>query len=116
VELLAEEFESGTTKINLIGRLDIQGAQAVDLKFTGLAAARGGFVILDLSQVSFIASIGIRTILSNARALLQRGGKMVLYGPQPHVEKVLKAAGVDMIMEIFNDLNEAQAALKVSAS
>jgi anti-sigma B factor antagonist len=116
VELLAEEFESGTTKINLIGRLDIQGAQAVDLKFTGLAAARGGFVILDLSQLSFIASIGIRTILNNARALLHRGGRMVLYRPQPHVEKVLKVAGVDMVMGIFNDLNDARAALKGSAT
>jgi len=116
VELQTEEFESGTTKINLIGRLDIAGTQAVDLKFTALTAARGGFVIVDLSQVSFLASIGIRMFVSNARALLQRRGKMVLYNPQPNVDKVLKTTGIDTIIGIFNDLDQAREALTVSDS
>jgi anti-anti-sigma factor len=116
VELQTEELESGTTKINLIGKLDIEGTQAVDLKFTALTAARGGFVITDLSQVSFLASIGIRMLVSNAKALRQRRGKMVLYNPQPHVDAVLKAAGIDTIIETFSDLNQAREALRVGAS
>ena len=34
--------------------------------------------ILDLRDVSFLASIGIRNIISSARALDQKGGRMVI--------------------------------------
>jgi anti-anti-sigma factor len=35
-------------------------------------------VIVDLSGVDFLASMGVRLLLSNAKALGSRGGKMVI--------------------------------------
>ncbi len=108
MQMQTEESEDGITIITLIGKLDIAGTQEIDVRFTALTATRKGLVIVDLSQVSFLASIGIRTLVSSAKALARHGGKAVLLKPQPAVENVLKTSGIDAILPIFHDLETAQ--------
>ena len=64
-----------------------------------------------LSGLDFLASIGIRAILQNARAHRMRGGGMVLLAPPPLVDEVLRAAGVSNVVPIVADLEAARAAL-----
>ncbi|MCU0935038.1 MAG: STAS domain-containing protein [Gammaproteobacteria bacterium] len=109
------QAEDGVTRVSLAGRMDIEGTQAIDLKFTALTANRRAGVIVDLSQVSFLASIGIRTLLSSAKALSQKGGKMVLLGPQPMVATALTTAGIDLLIPIVADEQAARAALSGAA-
>jgi anti-sigma B factor antagonist len=104
------ELENGITKIVLSGRMDIEGATAVDLRFSVIAGARKK-VAVDLSEVTFMASLGIRTLMLSAKAIANKGGKMVLVGPQPHVEKVLETTGVNSIIPIVRTLDEAAVAL-----
>jgi anti-anti-sigma factor len=110
------QLEDGVTRVNLAGRMDIEGTQAIDLKFTALTANRRAAVIVDLSQVTFLASIGMRTLLSSAKALSQKGGKMVLLSPQPMVATALSTAGIDLLIPIVADLDAARAALAGHAS
>ncbi len=67
--------------IQLDGRLDLQGVMEVELKFTAYAASEKAGVVVDLSQVPFLASIGLRMLLTSAKAVQKRGGKMVLLIP-----------------------------------
>ncbi len=108
MEIQIEELGEGTARVNLAGRMDIAGMEEIDVRFTALAAARRGLVIVDLSQVSFLASIGIRTLVSTAKALARHGGRMVLLTPQPVVENVLKTSGIDTVLPIFFDLDTAR--------
>ncbi len=98
-------------RVRLIGRMDIGGVDAIALPFAGLAATDDRRVIVDLSGVDFMASIGIRAILQNARAHRRRGGAMVLLAPRPLVREVLEAAGVASLVPIADDLESARAAL-----
>jgi len=98
-------------KIVLDGRLDIEGAAAVDLKMNLIAGSRMA-VLMDLQRVSFLASIGLRSLVIPARTIRNRGGKVVLYAPSEMVEKVLKTSGIDTIIPIHHDLNNAVAALQ----
>jgi anti-sigma B factor antagonist len=111
MELATEEIEGGITRIVLDGRLDIAGAGAIDLRFNTLAGSRRA-VVVDLSRVSFLASMGIRLLLTGAKAANSKGGKMVLLGPDPAVEKVLKTAGIDTLISIHHDAAGAIAAVK----
>jgi anti-anti-sigma factor len=101
----------GLTRATLAGRLDIAGAQAVDLRFSVLAGAAGALIV-DLSQVSFIASMGVRTLMLTAKTLLRRGGKMAVCGADGNVEQVLRATGFDEIVTLYPDFEAAAAALK----
>ena len=115
MELTTEQLPDGVEKIALAGRMDSAGTQEIDLRFTALTATRAALIVVDLSQVSFLASIGIRSLLLSARALSRRGGRMVLASPQPRVEEVLKVAGIDTLISIYADVGSACVALKTAS-
>ena len=110
MKLSTESMDGGITRILLDGRLDIQGAAAVDLKMNVLAGSNK-FLLIDLSNVSFLGSMGLRSIVIPAQAVSRRGGKVALFNPVPMVEEVLKASNIDQIIPIFHDLDSAVAAL-----
>jgi anti-sigma B factor antagonist len=116
MELKTEQLADGVEKIALIGRLDNAGAQDIDLRFTALTATQKTLAVIDLSEVSFLASIGIRTLVTNARAQSRRGGAIALANPQPLVAEVLKVAGIDTIIPVYPDVDAACSALKAAAS
>ncbi len=106
-----ESMEGEITRILLDGRLDIDGAAAIDLRMNVLAGS-AKFLLIDLRNVSFIGSMGLRSIVVPAQAVRRRGGKVALLGPIPMVEEVLKASNIDQVIPIFHDLDSAVAALR----
>jgi anti-anti-sigma factor len=111
MNITEEELAGGVTRVMLEGRLDIEGARALDAKMATLAAGRN-FVIIDLERVSFIASMGLRSLVMPARTIKGSGGKIVLLKPNEMVEKVLKTSGIDTVIPIHKDLQSALAALQ----
>lgn len=110
MEMKVEELDGGVTKVTLSGRLDTTGAGQIDLKFSTIAGARRS-IIVDMSGVSFLASLGIRVLLIGAKAAASKGGKMVLLSPDPNVVAVLKSARIDTLIPLINDWDEAVAAV-----
>jgi anti-anti-sigma factor len=104
------EEADGVTIAALNGRLDVAGAGAIELKFNALAGARRALVV-DLSQVSFVASMGIRLLLIAGKTVTAKGGKMTLLAPVPEVETVLKTAGIASIIPISATRGAALAAV-----
>lgn len=108
--LSTESMDGGITRVNLDGRLDIEGAAAIDLRMNVLAGS-SKFLLLDISKVSFLGSMGLRSLVLPAQAVRRRGGKMALFGPVPLVREVLKASNIDEIIPIFHDFDAAVASL-----
>jgi len=102
MNLEVAELENGITKVTLSGRLDIEGALKIDSEFNAVAEEKKK-VVVDLSDVTFIASLGIRTLIIGAKAAASNGGKMVLLDPQPNVERVLRTSRVDTVIPIAHD-------------
>lgn len=67
--------------------------------------------MVNLAGVSFLASIGLRTLLSTARAQSQRGGKLVLAAAEPLVRKVIETSGIDQLIPTYASVDEARVAL-----
>jgi len=116
MELQTEQLADGINKLALAGRMDGPGVQEIDLRFTALTAAQKALIVVDLSLVSFLASIGIRTLVISAKALRRRGGHMALLSPQPQVADVLRTAGIESVIPTYHDLEMAVGALKSSAA
>jgi anti-anti-sigma factor len=112
MECVVEDVEPGITLIRLSGRLDIAGANAIDLRFSALSGSRRALVV-DITAVSFLASMGIRLLLTGAKTAASRGGRLVLMGPEPEVMKVLTMAGIDTLIPIHPDTESAFAAVKL---
>ena len=101
-----EEVAPAITKVNLRGRLDANGVQTISTTFDRVASTQANLIV-DLSRVTFIASTGLRTLISAARSVAARDGQMVFLGPEASVESVLITSGTDAVVRIYHDLAEA---------
>jgi anti-sigma B factor antagonist len=98
-------------RITLTGRLDIAGTEAIATRFSALCASAERRVVVDLSSVSFLSSIGIRALVGSAKAQQQRGGRMVLVvEANSSVAKTLETTGIDALIPMFTDSVEAEKA------
>jgi anti-sigma B factor antagonist len=113
MKMAVEPVLPGVVKVILDGRLDITGAGIIDLQFSAIAGSHRG-VVVDLASVSFLASIGIRTLLLGAKAVQRRGGCFILLNPVDEVERVLEVMGVTELMPIYRDSAAALAAASAS--
>jgi anti-sigma B factor antagonist len=113
-----EDLNEQIRRINLSGRLDIAGTQEISIKFTALSCSKTQHVIVDLTEVSFLSSMGIRELIGNAKALQQRGGFMVLLveAKNSAVVKTLESTGIDDLIPLFGDVNQAIEALLAKIS
>jgi len=106
-----EDVSESYRRIAISGRLDGPGTDEIAVKFTALATGTRPRVVVDLTGINFLASIGIRALLSSAKALQQKGGRMVLFvGANSAVTKTLEATGIDILIPMFADAAEAEKA------
>jgi anti-sigma B factor antagonist len=110
MEIVTSEDRGTTARVALTGRLDIVGAEKIALPLATLAGAKQGLIV-DMSGVSFIASIGIRHLVSAAKALSRRKGLLVLLNPTEMVAEVLTSSGLTNLLPIMRSDAEAAAAL-----
>jgi anti-anti-sigma factor len=112
VELSIIERSDELTQVALVGRLDAVGVQEVGPRFQGATASRGKPTIIDLTQLEFIASLGLGMLLSCARTLHSRGARAVIVNPQPLVAKALETAHMDSVIPVVSSVQEAEAVLE----
>jgi len=103
------------THIALSGRVDLQGIGDLDWEFTRQTVTRKKPVLVDISDVDFLASIGLRMLVKVAKALSKNNAKMLLLKPHSNVEEVLRTSGFDKIMPIGHDYENAVKTLKNSS-
>ena len=106
------ELDSGVTRVVLTGRIDIAGAQAIDMPMSVVGGSRRA-VVIDLAGVEFMASMGLRSVVMCARSVQSKGGKVVLLAPRPEVLEVIQVSGIDELIPVF--VNEAEALAAMTA-
>ena len=104
-----------TARVTLSGKLDIQGAETISLPLATLSGAKQN-VVIDMSGVPFIASIGIRHLMSATKSLSRRGGRLVLFKPTEPVLEVLKTSGITDLISTATTEDEVRALVGGSAT
>ncbi|HLO32522.1 MAG TPA: STAS domain-containing protein [Anaerolineales bacterium] len=107
MQLQYNELENGIRLIKLKGALDIKGTDAVEVEFVHHCMGENVRVLVDLSRVNYISSIGIPMLINSAKSVALHGGKLVLLNPQRAVEDILELAGIPLIVPIYEDSDKA---------
>ena len=94
-------------KIVLTGRLDTTGVDHVETKFGAAIVPGGKATVVDLTEVSFLASMGIRMLITTTRALSRKGAKLALYGATPGVMDVIETTALSDIIPVAGSESEA---------
>jgi anti-anti-sigma factor len=103
------ESTAGTAKVaGLRGRLDTATAPAAETRLLEMLAD-GGRVVVDLAEVHYVSSAGLRVLLKAAKMARVAGGGFAVAGPQPSVREVLEISGFDKILEIHATRDAAAA-------
>jgi anti-sigma B factor antagonist len=110
MNIAISDFGTAAKRVTLTGKLDIAGAQKIELPLATLAGTRGNLVI-DMAGVDFIASIGIRQLVMAAKAITRGAGRLVLLGPTAAVTEALEMSGLLDLLPIVRSEEEAQTAL-----
>ena len=110
MDMNVTETADGVTHVALDGRFDIAGAQEVDSRFPALVET-SKLLVVDLTKVSFIASLGVRTLMLSAKAILRRGAGMAVCGAHENVDKVLRSTGLNEVAGLYPDFASASEAL-----
>ncbi len=96
--------------ISLKSRLDAFGASQLDEAVKKFIKDDDFFVVIDMRDVSYLSSGGIRTLLVIEKMLKKKGGMIQLCNVNPYPLKVLEMAGFDQLFSIYST---KEAAIKV---
>ena len=111
MQIFTEELQDGITLVILEGRMDIEGANSVNLDLNIIAGSKTA-VLVDMQKVSYIASIGIGVLVTVAKTIKKKGGKFAILAPIPVVDKVLRTADIYQVFPVHYELEPALAAMK----
>src|SRR5262249_36061472 len=110
MEIRISEFGNRGKKVTLVGKLDIAGAESIDLPLATVAGPRQS-TVLAIRWVEFTASIAMRHLRTAAKAVARGDGKFLLLNPTPLVTEVLITAGLQELLPIVRSEDEALAVL-----
>lgn len=101
--------QSDLRVVPLAGRIDAATAPVVNKAVR--AAMEDGVrqIVVELREVTFLSSSGLRTLLLLARELRRDGGDLVLCALQPQVAEVFHLTGFDQIFQLHHTREEAAA-------
>jgi anti-sigma B factor antagonist len=106
MQITVSDEAGPTARVGLVGKLDIAGAEVVAMPLATLAGSKTGLIV-DMSGVTFLASIGIRHLVSATKTLARRGGRLVLVNPNDMVKDVLVTSGVSDMLPMVSTEREA---------
>jgi anti-anti-sigma factor len=106
------EASEPVTFLALEGSLNIAGAKEIRSEFLEIIQSRALPVILDFSEVDFLASFGMRLLIEAHKSVALDNHVVVILNPQPSVEKVLESAGLSSIISTASTREEALALAK----
>ena len=101
---------NGVTVVAVNGELDTNSAPVAQQQILPLAAA-GVRMVLDMREVPYMSSAGIRMLLSTYRQVTTNGGKVVLVGIADDVKETMSITGFLKFFQTFDTLEDGQKAV-----
>ena len=96
--------EGAERSVRVVGDVDVASAdvvaRAVHEALREAAEGAGGTVVVDLAEVGFLDSSGVRALLTAREAALSAEVTLTLRNPRPAVVRVLEVTGVAPVFEL----------------
>ncbi len=103
------EVRPGAVVLRLRGSAGMWAVEDLRRAIDGAIAAKQPLVVLELSGLEFVASLGMGEFLRLAAAQRDAGGRAAAAGPPPEIARALRRARIDALIPICADLGEALA-------
>jgi anti-sigma B factor antagonist len=108
-EEVAIDDREGWQVLRLAGEIDVASAPGLRDRLVSLSTNGNAAVVVDLSHVTFIDSMGLSALVSGMKRARAHGGDLRLAGPTEHVAKVLSITRLDRAFVVGDTVDDAVA-------
>ena len=100
---------SATVLVLADRRLDRSNAGAFNAELDSIAGNACRVVVIDMQELDYISSAGLRAIMQAERKMQQQGGSLALCSLSSNVRAVFETSGFDQLIAIHPTRAEAAA-------
>jgi anti-sigma B factor antagonist len=105
--VMSVEKQPGIFVVSAYGSLDTNTHEILEKKIDYLLSNGAAKVItLDMKEIEYISSMGVRVILKTKKALARRGGNFLIANVQPQIKRVFEIINALPSLQIFSSLEE----------
>ncbi len=98
-----------TIVVHIHGSATMNYSSQVQDTLEDLAAKQVPVIVLDLSDMDFICSVGLGAIITGHLKCRHHNGQIRLVNPQPAVRKLLETTRLTKLFPIYDNLEDAVA-------
>jgi anti-anti-sigma factor len=104
---ISTKKENNAVVVSVKGRMDAVTSPEFEKNLSALIATGETTFLINLSQLEYISSAGLRSILTIAKQLKAKDGKIFFAALQGAVKDVFQISGFGTIFKIFETEEEA---------
>ena len=108
-QLAVEPVSDDASVVTVIGELDLSTVPALRGALSGALDRGISRLVVDLSAVTFVDSVGVGAILHSKRRLGTDGLLAVVLAPDTYARVIFDVVGADAVVEVFQTRTEAVA-------
>jgi len=99
------------------GRIDFAGAQVLEQALAPAIAPEGSVrgIVIDLKDVDYISSVGLRVLMVAAKAMRARGAAIAVASLQPVVAEIFEISRFHHVVDVRGSVRDAIAAISPQA-
>lgn len=107
LDIKIEPEKDGRVRVALNGRLDTQTYEQCEQRLAPVLAACPKVLILDLVNLAYLSSMGLRVLMKTNKAMSAHQGKLLLTRLQPAIRAVIDIANALPPQSVFASVEEA---------
>jgi anti-sigma B factor antagonist len=101
-QLTFDDF-SRVQLVEVIGRVDSDSTPTLDQSVEKALASGRNQIILDLSGVQYMNSVGLRELVQLWKRVQNTGGALIVANPSERVKRLLELVGLETVFQIYTD-------------
>jgi len=107
---LTKKHENLISVITVNGTVDALSSYTLENDLLELMSSGDLFIVIDVSEMDYITSAGLRSLLVAAKMVSIKKGFMALCGLNEDVKKIFGMVNFESVLNIYEDLSSALAA------
>jgi len=90
--------------VTVSGRVDSASAPEMEKSLQSLLDHRRNQIVVELADVEYMSSAGLRALVSALKAAKKGGGDLVIARPSTRVREVIELAGLTAVFSVHDDV------------
>ncbi|MBK6426762.1 MAG: STAS domain-containing protein [Blastocatellia bacterium] len=104
--IVISDRDAATKLVTVVGKLDTTTSPQFDDDIAPALSSGASVTVLDLADLSYISSAGLRSVFKARKMMESKGGALLLVNVQPQVQKVFEIVKAMPVQTVFRSVTE----------